>query len=431
MFRKFLEAMRKEGFIIEFTDEIDKTYEIGRQLQKYDNDKIVEFQKVKESDFVLLGNVCSSREILARSMNVDQDELHSHLLNGLRAPLEPEVVPDAPFMENVDENPNINRHPVPKFFAEDAGFYYTSGLIVTKGLESGIHNSSIHRQLIIGDNETTARIVPRHLFHNIKVAEGMDKDLPIAVVFGLHPAVLLAASTPTEIELDEMYVANAMMSGELKRVELPHSKILVPYHSEVVYEGRIINKRREKEGPFVDITGSLDIIREEPVLVIDRVYYRNNPYFTTILPSKTEHFILMGLGREARIKEFVANVVPKVGDVYLSTGGGGWLHAIISVEIQNNGDGKNVIMAAFAAHASLKWVTVVNTDIDVFDPVMVEWATVTRTGENDIIIINKARGSSLDPARNEKEKVSIKVGIDALMDLNKNPDNYKFINIPE
>ncbi len=426
MFREFLNNMREHGKIINVDKEVNMEFEIARYLEKNDNKAIVEFNKIMGSDFKLLGNVCANRDILA--VSIGTDDIHQALINALRSPIETEIVDNAPFFDNVVE-PKLTTHPIPKFFREDAGRYYTSGLIITKSPDTEIHNSSIHRQLLLDDKHTTARIVPRHLYRNLQIAKERKEDLPIAIAFGLHPAVLLAASTPTDISLDEMLVANSLLGGTLKRVRLPNG-ILVPDHAEVVYEGVILYNQTAKEGPFVDITGTLDSIRDEPKIRIDRVYYRNNAYFTTILPSRTEHFILMGIGREAKIKEYVQNVVPRVKDVYLSTGGAGWLHAIISVDKQTQGDGKNVIMAAFAAHPSLKWVTVVDTDIDIFDPIKVEWATITRTGENDIIIIPKARGSSLDPARDEKEKVSIKVGIDATKDIYKDPMGYTYINIP-
>ena len=429
MFRQYIDQLRKEQIVETIEKHVSKEFEIGQYLEDFDNHKMVEFLNVENSEFKLLGNVCTSRKTLALSIGTVESELHTALLKALTSPITPEIVADAPFFKNQSE-PKLLSHPIPKYYREDAGYYLTSGLVITKGLDSGIHNSSIHRQLILSDTETTARIVPRHLFHNIRVAEGMDQDLPIAVAFGLHPAVILAASTPTAISVDEMDIANSLLGGKLKRVRLPKSGILVPVHSEVVYEGAVVKNKRHKEGPFVDVTGTLDRVRDEPFFRIDRVYYRDDPYFTTILPSQTEHYILMGLGREAKIRESVLNVVPEVGEVYLTTGGGGWLHAIVSVKKQSEGDGKNAIMAAFAAHGSLKWVTIVDMDIDIFDPVNVEWAVITRTGEDDLIIINKARGSSLDPAMDERTKTSIKVGIDATMSLYKDVESYRKIKIP-
>ncbi|MHA2503102.1 MAG: UbiD family decarboxylase [Candidatus Kariarchaeaceae archaeon] len=431
IFREYLKLVESKGNLISIDEGVEKAYEIGRYLEEHDNQSIVKFTNIKNSNFQLLGNVCASREMLALSMGIDQENLHNHLLDALTSPLEPSKTDTAPFLENCVEDIDFGQHPIPKFFKEDAGHYFTSGLIITKGVDPEVHNSSIHRQLVLSKNETTSRIVPRHLFHNIREAEKRDEDLPIAIAFGMHPAVILAASTPTAIQLDEMYVANRLLNGTLTRVKLPNSGILVPAHAEVVYEGVVLKNEKAKEGPFVDVTGTLDKIRDEPKIRIDRVYYRNGGYFTTILPSQTEHYILMGLGREAKIRESVLNVVPKVGQVYLSTGGAGWLHAKLSIQKQSEGDAKNAIMAAFAAHGSLKWVSVFDLDIDVYDPVETEWAMVTRTGEDDIIVINKARGSSLDPAMDEVHKVSIKVGIDATKSLYKDPESYRKIKIPK
>lgn len=430
IFREYLTAMDQAGKLEIINDEVNKNYEVGRHLEDFDNRKIVKFTNIKDSIFPLLGNICASRDMLAKSMGIILEDLHIHLLRGLTSPSEPTIVDKAPFLDNMTEKVDFDKQPIPKFFKEDAGNYFTSGLIITKGIDPEIHNSSIHRQLVVSKNETTARIVPRHLYHNIKEAEKKNEDLPIAIAFGLHPAVILAASTPTSIQLDEMYVANTLLDQKLERVKLPNSGIFVPSHAEVVYEGVFLKNETMEEGPFVDVTGTLDKVRKEPKIRIDRVYFRTGAALTTILPSQTEHYILMGLGREAKIRESVLNVVPKVGEVYLSTGGAGWLHAKISIQKQSEGDAKNVIMAAFAGHGSLKWVTVYDLDIDVYDPIEAEWAMVTRTGEDDIIVINKARGSSLDPAMNEELKVSIKVGIDATKSMYKNPESYRRIKIP-
>ena len=225
VFRQYLEDMRRKGKVETVAKETNPKYELGRILEDFDNDKIVEYNSITNSIFPVLGNVCSSREALAISMGIEKSNLHQFLLDALQSPSEPSVVDDAPFLNNVDEKPDLNKHGVPKYFKEDAGYYYTSGLVITKGLDTQIHNSSIHRQLIIETDKTTARIVPRHLFHNIKVAESMDKDLPIAVAFGLHPAVLLSASTPTAISLDEMFVRS-----EERRVGKECRSRWSPYH---------------------------------------------------------------------------------------------------------------------------------------------------------------------------------------------------------
>ena len=65
----------------------------------------------------------------------------------------------------------------------------------------------------------------------------------------------------------------------------------------------------------------------------------------------------------------------------------------------------------------MKHVTVVEDDIDAFDPVDVEWAVATRVqADRDVLIVSNARSKPLDPSlRIEPGKVptTAKMGIDA------------------
>ncbi len=72
----------------------------------------------------------------------------------------------------------------------------------------------------------------------------------------------------------------------------------------------------------------------------------------------------------------------------------------------------------------MKMVTIVDPDIDITDPVRVEWAMVTRWQPDvDTVILSNQKGSSLDPSRNEDGTTS-KVGFDATISLDKNPDEF-------
>ncbi len=116
-------------------------------------------------------------------------------------------------------------------------------------------------------------------------------------------------------------------------------------------------------------------------------------------------------------------VVPKVhGGVRLTEGGGAmWLHAVVSITKQHEGDGKNAILAAFAGHPSLKRVIVVDEDINIYDDREVEWAVATRfQPDRDLVIVPNARGgSSLDPPSAEKGLTAKWGGIDATKPLSR------------
>ena len=95
------------------------------------------------------------------------------------------------------------------------------------------------------------------------------------------------------------------------------------------------------------------------------------------------------------------------------------MHAIVSIQKQTQGDGKNALMAALTAHPSLKHCVVVDEDIDIFKTDDVEYAIATRVkGDEDIMIIPGARGSSLDPCA-KPDGTTTKVGVDATMPIDK------------
>ncbi|PWV36942.1 MAG: hypothetical protein DJ555_04645 [Desulfurococcaceae archaeon] len=113
----------------------------------------------------------------------------------------------------------------------------------------------------------------------------------------------------------------------------------------------------------------------------------------------------------------------------LTRASGGWLHALISIEKSVDGDSKNAILAAFAAHPSLKIVTVVDGDIDIDNPEEVEWAIATRLqASRGIVIIKEARLSSLDPSA--RNGIGDKLGIDATVPIGER-HRYRRARIPD
>jgi 2,5-furandicarboxylate decarboxylase 1 len=101
------------------------------------------------------------------------------------------------------------------------------------------------------------------------------------------------------------------------------------------------------------------------------------------------------------------------------------------IEKQVDGDGKNALLAAFAAHPSLKHAVVVDSDIDVCNASDVEWAIATRFQANeDIIVIKNARGSTLDSSANQETGLTTKVGVDATRPFTKPREKFERAQIP-
>lgn len=362
-----------------------------------------------------VANLWTDRGRIARALGMNESEIMKRLLDALSCPQPSMEVEDAPFRQNVVEDIDLRELPIPKFFPGDGGRYITSAVAVAE--QDGKRNLSFHRLKLIDEHRFAIRLVPRHLFTMHRIARERGEDLPVAFAIGVCPSVLLAGAASVDFGQDEMEIASAIRRlgrGESVEVARINNGLMVPAHAEYVLEGRITSGTAD-EGPFVDITGTYDRIREQPVVEIDRIYHRDNPLFHVVLPGGLEHYLLMGMPREPVIFRTVRQVVPRVHDVRLTEGGCCWLHGIVSITKNKEGDAKNAIMAAFTGHPSMKRVVVVDGDVDVHDDQMVEWAMATRfQASRDLVIVNDAAGSSLDPS---SSGLTSKVGLDATKPL--------------
>ncbi|MHA1344911.1 MAG: UbiD family decarboxylase [Candidatus Heimdallarchaeaceae archaeon] len=408
--RPYIETLKQSNLIIEVQDEVKFEYGITEHLQT-NKDKAVMFYNIEDSHFPLLGNSLSSREHLKLVLN-EQENYYSFFQQALLNPKEPSQTENSLTFSN-KKLVNLSHLPIPKFFLADGGKYLSSGIVFAKFPGTDTSNMSIHRIMILDDQKGTIRIVPRDLNKIFLENKKNGLDTPIAVVNGYHPILALAASSPTPLNQSELSVANSLMRGKLSTVKTPNYNITVPSDVEFILEGKILADEETEEGPFVDITGTSDDIRIQPVIKFEEIMHRDEPIFQTILPAYEEHFILMGFPREAEIHNQVNKIVPEVHGVHLTPSGCGWLDCVISISVKNDGDAKKVGLLAFEAHPSLKWCTVVDDDIDINNNAAVEWARITRAGDSDITILENMKGSSLDPSRNRENNTSIKIIIDA------------------
>lgn len=357
------------------------------------------------------------RDRLCESFGVEPGELIDILAWAMDNPSEPVLVsaPEAPVLENAMEKVDLSTLPIPWHYPEDGGRYQSASVIIAQ--YGGTRNTSFHRQLLRDATHTVSRFVPRHLRTMTDNAIESGNEIPIAVVNGPDPVVLLAGAMSFDEPLDELRVASALherfYDRPLSIVELSNG-VAVPADSEYAMEARI-TLETDREGPYVDITGTLDGVRLEPVIEYDAIHHRDAPVFHALIPAGLEHKTLMGLPRAPTIKAAVSKVATCT-DVYLTEGGCGWLSSVVQIVPKQKGDGVKAIHAALDGHRSMKQVIVVDDDIDVTDPARVEWALMTRwQPDMDTVILSSQKGSSLDPSRDEDGTTS-KIGMDATLD---------------
>ena len=364
-----------------------------------------------------------SRDRLCQALDVNPGELIDILGWAMENPQLPLMVDTGPVLENTQDTVALTQLPIPHHYREDRGRYMSASIVIAE--YGGQRNVSFHRQFLRDDQHVVARLVPRHLRTMVDTARANGDKVPIAIVNGCDPVVLLAAAMSFDEPLDELTVASTLHQrfyGEPLPMVTLENGIPVPANAEYAMTAEI-TLEDDVEAPYVDITGTIDDERMEPVFEIHSLHHRNNPIYHALIPAEAEHKALMGLPRAPTIKSAVSKVTT-CHDVHMTEGGCGWLSAVVSITPNSADDGRKSITAALNGHRSMKSVTIVNKDIDVGSPVRVEWALMTRwQPDQDTIILSGQKGSSLDPSRNEDGTTS-KIGYDATLPPEIDPAPY-------
>jgi UbiD family decarboxylase len=382
----------------------DASFASGHELLLFDN--------VIESPSHRVAVNLLTRPRLCEALSIAPEDFIDLLGWAMSNPEAPEMVTNAAVLECPQNEVDLTLFPIPHHWREDRGRYMSASVIIAE--YDGVRNMSFHRQFLRDPSHVVARLVPRHLRTMTMSAREKGEKVPIAIINAPDPVVLLAAAMSFDHNIDELTIAAALHKKihgrQLELVTLPNG-ISVPANAEYAMWGSITTED-DDEGPYVDITGTVDEVRQEPVIEIDGASHRMNPIFHALIPAESEHKTLMGLPRAPTIKDAVGKVCECL-DVHMTEGGGGWLAAVVKIRVNAEGDARRAIEAALAGHRSMKMVTIVDEDIDITDPVRVEWAMMTRWQPDcDSIILSGQKGSSLDPSRNE-EGLTAKIGIDA------------------
>jgi len=421
--RDFLKKLEKEDKLTRIRKTVSHKYEIANIIYTLDEKPVI-FENVKDFDFPVFAGICSNRDIIAEGVGTTKENLLMNLVKALRKPTKPEIVDKAPCQEIIINDPDLSKIPILYHLNGDGGRYGSATVATIKDPDTG-RNVSYHRLMEIGKNKFTARLIKKRQTRT--TYDKIDRDLEMAVCIGNSVAVMLAASLGPPPDVDEFSIANSL--DKTPMVKCVTKDLEVPADSEFVFEGRL-TRDLDREGPFVDLTETRDFERQEPVFVVDCITHRKNAMYQALIPGRLEHKTLMGMPKEPTIYNEVSKVVD-CKNVYVTMGGGSWLHSVVQIDKKNSDDGLKAIEAAFEGHKSMKHVWIVDKDVDIYSSDAVEWALATRfQGDKDMIVKTRQPGSSLDPSgihEPGKKTLTTKIGFDATIPFNVDKDKYEIV----
>ena len=407
----YIKKLSKENKIERFDKKISKNLEIAGVLKALEPTPAI-FEKVKESEFRVAGNLFCTKEQIADYFGIKTEKIIPTLTKAIENRNPPEAIKDAPCQEVIRDSVNLDDIPILVHNEVDGGPYISSGVVVASDPEFG-QNLDFHRAMQIGKDRMVTRVVRGRDFHKFLERNG---EVDVAYCIGNTPEILIAAATSVETGVDELEIANAL--GPIRVTKAKTVDLMIPADSEFVLEGRVFLEEKADEGPFIDLTETVDVIRQEPIFEVKKITHRKTAIWQGLLPGRSEHKVLMGMPREPTVFRKVAERGVDVLDVNITPGGASWLHIAIKIRKRNEDDGIKALEGAFGGHRSAKHVWVYDDDIDIYNEQDREWALATRfQGDEDMLIKDREPGSSLDPSAEPGTKLTTKIGFDVTKPL--------------
>jgi 4-hydroxy-3-polyprenylbenzoate decarboxylase len=385
---------------------------------------------------VLIGLLCSRKRV-GLLLGAEPAKLGFLLKDSVATPIAPVIIPQSRAVcqevVHMATDPGFDIRtllPAPTNTEEDAGPYFTMGMVYASDPETGESDVTIHRICVQGSDRLSIYFVlGRHIDTFRRKAEAAGKALPISISIGVDPAIEIGSCfepPTTPIGFDELTVAGSLRKRPVELVNcisVKNARAIA--NAEVVIEGEILPNVRVREDQntntgkampeFPGYTG--DAKPDLPVMKVTAVTHRRHPILQTVIGSSEEHVNMAGLPTEASILTMVERAMPGfLQNVFAHTSGGGKYLAVMQVKKtrpSDEGMQRQAALLAFSAFSELKHVILVDEDVDLFDTDDVLWAMQTRyQGDVSTVFIPGVRCHPLDPSSTPEFSPSIRsVGI--------------------
>ncbi|MFQ5736195.1 MAG: menaquinone biosynthesis decarboxylase [Thermodesulfobacteriota bacterium] len=443
--RDFLDSLEKKGLLKRVKAEVDPHLEVAEIQDRLvrSGGPAVLFEKVRGHSMPIVGNLFGTRERVALGLGVEEEELRriGEFIALLQRPEPPEGLWDAvkkiPFFGKVltlgpktarsgpcqevvktGEQADLSKIPVIKCWPGDAGPLITWPLVITQAPSGGPQNVGVYRMQYLDGK----RAIMRWLKHrggatHQRLWEKEGRPMPVAVAIGAEPATIIAGVTPVPEDVGEFHFAGILRKKAIELVECKTIPLKVPATAEIIIEGEIRHGETELEGPFGDHTGYYNSAEPFPVFHVKAVTHRKNPlYLTTITGRPPKEDAVIGTVLNNIYLPSLKLQFPEVVDFSLPMEAVSYRIAVVSIKKEYPGHARRLMMGIWGVLKQfmyVKYVIIVDPDIDVHDWADVIWAISTRVDpKRDTMIIENTPIDYLDFS-SPVEHLGSKMGIDA------------------
>ena len=433
----FLEALRREGEVVEISAPVDPKFELAEIHRRVieANGKVLFFKNVKGSSFPVVTNLFGNAKRLEIAFGKKPEQFveklaklaHDFLPPSLgkvwsardliwdaakvglksqtRGPVFDCEVPLVPG-KGMDALPALVQWPL------DGGRFFTLPLVYTENPETKKHNLGMYR-IHIYDEKTTGMHWQIHKgggFH-YHLAEKKNQRLPVTLMVGGPPALMLSAIAPLPEDVPELLLCSLLLGERLGLSECKDWPHRVVSEAEFAFLGHVAPKKRRMEGPFGDHYGYYSWAHEYPVFDLERMYHRKGAIWpATVVGKPRQEDFYIGDYLQKLLSPLFPLVMPSV--LELKTYGETGFHALAAARVKDRYE-REAISSALRilgeGQLSLqKFLMLTDGDVilDDFPKLLIHFLERTRW-EKDLFVMSNVSQDSLDysgPKVNEGSK---------------------------
>lgn len=339
--RSFIETLRRENELTEIEAEVDPYLEIAEIHRRVieEQGKALFFKRVKNSVFPVVTNLFGTVRRIELAFSRRPQEFVKNAVEMIDVLLPPKPkelwkyrqmafdvlklgtkeVRNAPILERFSKEPKLTEIPLLQLWHEDGGHFVTLPLVYTESPTTGKHNLGMYRIQRYDDTTTGIhwQIGKGGGFHYFE-AEKLGKSLPVNIIIGGAPAMILAAIAPLPEDVPELMLASLLAGGKIETVKnpLPHGLRLIA-EAEFVFCGEVPPFERRPEGPFGDHYGYYSLAHDYPVFHCKAVFHRKDAiYPATVVGKPRQEDFFIGDYLQELLSPLFPLVMPAVRDLW-------------------------------------------------------------------------------------------------------------------
>ncbi|MFQ5660630.1 MAG: UbiD family decarboxylase domain-containing protein [Gammaproteobacteria bacterium] len=319
------------------------------------------------------------------------------IINDSSKYIEPVIVDTGPCKENIIKGNDINLRKVIPFFKMqelERSAYFTLDNTVTKDPYTGIRNAGVYWHGMADYNPLTGEpypddeirtvlnsyIVPGVNHGGIHYTKLQQKNpgapMEVAIVAGLDPVLEYVGGYVSKFGVDEYAVAGGLRGRPVKLVKCETVDLEVPASAEFVVEGLVQPGYPEEfryDGPPSSFHGYVPRSPEKVMkTVVTCITHRNKPIWPTSVelwsPPVWDHLPLAAFNSDIKMREIKTILGEHIQDVAVLPWPFGEHNGIVVISINFKPMphfARQVMHAVWALNQRVKWVIVVDDDIDV------------------------------------------------------------------